>query len=249
MVIRELVLLLLIVSLSACTMNGHHTYVNGKCISCWNDIVTRDTLDYETPGANNYRQLTWHPMMLEWLSNQPGNDMSPYGEDYLKSRIGLKAVSLRNNEITYQKEIQRSAGLLADDLSRHSLKPTYQITISSELGKYDVKQHGFPVRHKKVIELKGNNSMINLPKRINVNITNYDQLPMLSMDLNEAERFLGARNNGRWLYLRYIIEVEGGSSIPEFNGRVKEVQFINVSPSIVTREKKEEYAPMQIYTL
>ncbi|MBC6905254.1 DUF4852 domain-containing protein [Saccharophagus sp. K07] len=233
------------INFSGCASNGSHIYLDGKCISCWNNPVTKETLDYETAGANNYAELSWQDMMLEGLSRSGIRDLSPYGEDYLRHRIGNKVVSLRNNEISYQRHINQSVSDLESALEAHTLKKTYQITVSSQLENYDFSKNEFPVMLAKSFTLNGGNNIQVLPGKITVNVDNLSELPNLEMSPEEAESFLNARNKSRGLYIRYIVEITGMSSPSVFQSRVREIQFIDVNPNIVTRENKEKHQPFR----
>jgi len=239
------VILVLMALVAGCATNGSHMYVDGKCISCWNNPLTMETLDYESVGANNYTVLSWHEMMLEGLSRMPAQDLSLYGEDYLKSRIGNKIVSLRNNEISYQKQVARAVTDLNSALQSHTLKPAYQATVSSMLGNYDFGKQEFPVTFVDSFELSGGNNIERLPRKITVNLSNHAALPNLAMTPDQAETFLAARRNARGLYIRYVIEITGMTAPSVFDAKVREIQFIDVKPSIVTREEKEKHAPFQ----
>lgn len=244
-VIRQVLFLSISLFLFGCANNGKHLYVDGKCISCWNNPLTQETLDYETAGANNYFKLEWHELMLEGLSQNNVRNLGVYGEDYLRFKKGLKTVSLSQNEIKYQREINKAAQDLRNALQKHRLKPAYQITVPSKLEKYDFSNQEFPLRLAGSFRLQSRNNINNLPRNIVVNVTNVEDLPYLKMAPSEAERFLKNRKNGRGLYVRYIVEILDMESASSFNGRIKEIQFINVKPSIVTVRDSEKHAPFQ----
>lgn len=241
--LRNALVLLCIASLLGCAVGGKHLYVDGKCISCWNNPVTKETLDYNTLGANNYAPLLWENMMLEGLSRRGVADLSPYGEDYLRHKIGNKIVSVKNNEITYKKKVYKSISELKTELQKHSLKEAYQITVSSQLGKYNFEKEEFPVVLANSFVLSGGNNMSVLPKKIMVNVKNLSDLPNLKMQPDKAEAFLNSRNQSKTLYIRYIVEITDMITESQFQAKIREVQFIDIKPSIVTRDKKEQYAP------
>ncbi len=247
--LKFIIIVNLILLSSGCAVNGKHTYINGNCISCWNNPVTQETIDYETAGANNYFRLTWHELMLEGLSQYAKGNNSLYGEDYLRSQLGLKAVSLKNNEITYRREIHRYTLKLNEKLKKHKISPAYQITASSMLGKYDFDKNEFPVRHYRDIKLQGDNNFKNLPKKITVHFTNSSDFPNFMINPDQAERFLERRRNSKGIYIRYIVENLKMNSAGSFDARVKEIQYINVKPSIVTRNNSEKYQPISVYKL
>lgn len=242
---RNLICLLSALLISACASNGEHLYFDGRCLSCWNNPLTGETLDYETLGATNYPQLSWKEMMLEGLQRSNTHDLSPYGEDYLQAHIGNKVVSLKNNEITYRKTINEAVNDLNVALSKHSLKQAYQTTLPSKLHTYDFEKQEFPFLMADSFTLVGGNNLKNLPKEIKINIKNLSSIPNLKMEANEAERFLSGRGNGKSLYVRYIVEITEMISPSEFDSYVREIQFIDIKPSIVTRENKEEFAPIK----
>ncbi|PIE41372.1 MAG: hypothetical protein CSA49_03740 [Gammaproteobacteria bacterium] len=229
-----------------CANNGKHLYVGDNCLSCWNNPLTLETLDYETAGANNYATLNWLDLMLEGLTQNNSNNLSLYGEDYLYHKIGIKTVSLKQNEIRYQKEIHRASQELKVLLEQHRIKPAYQITVPSRLGKYDFNKSEFPLNLARSFQFSGGSGVKILPRKIVVNVSNFESLPNLQMSSSEAERFLKNRNNSRGLYVRYIVEILGVDSPSSFNVRVKEIQYIDVAPSIITKRDREKYAPFKV---
>lgn len=241
--LRTTLVVIFITSLLGCATGGKHIYVDGKCISCWNNPMTKETLDYKTLGANNYEPLIWESMMLEGLSRNSVTDLNPYGADYLRHRIGNKIVSLKNNEISYRKQVAKSVAELKTELEKHSLKEAYQITVPSSLGKYDFEKAEFPVVLSDHVVLQGGNNISTLPSKITVTINNQSDLPNLKMQPDKAEAFLNARNNSKTLYIRYIVEITDMITASQFQSRVREVQFIDIKPSIVTRDKKEQHPP------
>ncbi|PVZ66343.1 DUF4852 domain-containing protein [Pelagibaculum spongiae] len=243
----RIVILLLVSMISlGCASNGSHMYVEGKCISCWNNPITQETLDYATAGANNYPLLSWKEMMLEGLARKKPRDLAPYGADYLQHQIGLKAHSLKNNEIAYQKAVNRSVRDLGAALNQHKLKTAYQITVSSQIGKYNFANQEFPIRLAKKFKLQGGSNIATLPRHITVLVENQDALPNLKMDADTAESFLDGRNSSKGLYLRYIIEITEMVTERTFKARVREIQFIDVRPSSVTSVNKEKHQPFLV---
>lgn len=121
-VLFKVVVILLATIVAGCAANGSHDYYNGKCVTCRNDFMAGEMLDYESKGTNNYTQLSWRELMFEGLARNGDTDMLPYGEDYLKHRIGNKAISLQSNEIAYRREIVKSSSELDASLAQHSLK-------------------------------------------------------------------------------------------------------------------------------
>lgn len=247
-VLGQSVILVLSVFLIGCSSNGKHVYVDGKCISCWNNPITNETLDYQAIGANNYKELVWGDMMLEGLSRNKVQNVSLYGEDYLIHKVGLKYVSLKNNEISYQRLQMKSADELKSALQKHKLKEAYQSTFSSRIGDYDFSKQAFPVMLAKKLSLKsfkGGNKIKVLPTEIDINIENFSALPSLKMSPKNAEFFLKNGGSGRGLYVRYIVEITDMITPSSFNARVREIQFIDVKPSSFTQLNKEKHQPFR----
>ena len=69
------------------------------------------------------------------------------------------------------------------------------------------------------------------------------------MGASEAERFLKKRRNSRGVYVRYILENFAMDMPGSFSARVKEVQFIDTKPSIVTRIDKKKFQAMKVVNL
>ncbi|WP_431688894.1 DUF4852 domain-containing protein [Hahella sp. NBU794] len=250
-IVKILIATLVALYLTGCASNGRHMYVDGKCISCWNNPITEEPLNYEPSESSRHEAqtkqelLTWHALMLEGLSESNVKDLTPYGEDYLKHNLGIKFVSQRNNEISYRKDIHRATLELESALAQHSLNNAYQITVPVELGKYDFDKEAFPFRPAKDFTLRGGSNIEILPREITVTVENPSEIPSLKMSTEDAESFLNHRNNGRWVYVRYIIEITGMSTPSAFQSQVREVQFIDINPSIVTRDNKEVYPPFR----
>ncbi len=244
-VLFKVVVILLATIVAGCAANGSHDYYNGKCVTCRNDFMAGEMLDYESKGTNNYTQLSWRELMFEGLARNGDTDMLPYGEDYLKHRIGNKAISLQSNEIAYRREIVKSSSELDASLAQHSLKKAYQITLSSQLGAYDFVRKEFPLRFAKSFAFTGGNNIKILPRKIAVNVGNFTEIPNFKISPEDAENFLNARNNSRGVYVRYIVEITKMISPSLFESRVREVQFIDVKPSIVSNTDKEKYQPFR----
>ena len=234
--------------LSACAVNGKHTYIDGKCISCWNNPITQEPLNHSSSGANNYEVLTWHELMLEGIDVSK-NNLDIYAEDYLNYKYGNQVLSMQGNEISYQRNLNKAAGDLSNAINTRNLKPAYQVTVPSKLDRYDSENQEFPVIQAHSFTLQSRNNTSILPKEIVVNVSNFDALPNLKMSASEAEIFLNKRKNSRHLYVRYILENFEMDIPGSFSARVKEIQFIDENPSIVTVADKDKFQPMKVVSL
>lgn len=243
--LKILITLLIASLLTACAVNGQHSYIGGKCVSCWNNPLTQEPLNYTAAGANNTEVLTWHELMLEGLSGKR-DSLDIYGEDYLRYQYGNKVVSMKGNEIAYQRNINQAIGDLRNAIRSHSLKRAYQVTVPSNIDGYDFEKQEFPVMLAESFILQSDNNINVLPKEIVVSVNNVNELPNLKMAANEAERFLKKRRNSRGIYVRYVLENIEIDVPGIFSARVKEVQFIDVKPSIVTRPDKEKFQPISV---
>jgi len=246
--VNKLIVMFVACLLSACAVNGKHTYIDGKCISCWNNPITQEPLNHSNSGANNYEVLTWHELMLEGLDVSK-NNLDIYAEDYLRYQYGNKVLSMQGNEIAYQRNLNKAVGDLSNAINTRNLKPEYQVTVPSKLDSYDFENQEFPVLQADSFILLSRNNISVLPKEIVINISNFYALPNLKMSDSEAERFLKKRRNSRGLYVRYILENFEMDMPGSFSARVKEIQFIDEKPSIVTKVDKDKFQPMKVVNI
>lgn len=247
---KKIALLILVLFFTACAVNGKHMYVDGKCLSCWNNPLTGDALNYSKADVRNtgdgfanqsHAIISWQEMILEGLSRSGASNLNAYGEDYLKYQEGSRISYLKSNEISYQKKVSESVLELKSAVENHVPKSLYQITLASEVGKYDFLKKEFPVRLFDRVSLLGSNSMVSLPREITVSFDNFSEVPNLKMMPNEAERFLDSRNKSRGIYIRYIFEVSSMISASAFRANIKKIQFLDLKPSMESRNKKEKY--------
>lgn len=255
---RNAVLSIFALSLWGCAVDGKHLYVEGKCVSCWQDTFKKDKSDYEIIGANNYDIISWQELALEGLSREDNLNVATYGEDYLTYKLGSNSDHsltihgyTKRNELTYRRDVKKATEQLESDLHKHQLKPIYQITMPSTLDNYDFDRQEFPVDYTTGVTLEGGKDIKLLPKEISVIFDNYQDFPELKMPPHTAENFLKGRNQKRKLFIRYIFEINAMTTQSSFQGTVKEIQFIDVVPKkyYQTRKEIEKYAPFEAIQL
>lgn len=227
MIVRNYLLFICFAFLTtACSAVGKHIVVNGQCLAC-------DNAADSSQASGAYPKLTWHELMLEGLTRNGSNDVSMYGEDYLRYNIGNKVVSLKNNEFAYKREVDAASKQLKNELQNHQLESVYQVTLPITLGDYNFDKEEFPItRFSDSFKLKARNGITHLPGDILVTIENMDKISALKMNATAAEAFLNSRNNSRRLHLRLIFSITEMSLPTAFHVKVREIQFVNVAASL-----------------
>lgn len=242
-----IVIVICLAVISGCASNGKHLYVDGRCISCWNDVRTGQPIDSGDIGANHLAVLNWNDLIITQLRENHVSSVEPYAHDYLKYVEGINYSNIARNEITLRKSIAGAKGELNHLVSSNQLKNRYQFTFPSQLEEYDFEKGEFPVRMAAEISTNPNRSdLTNLPNEIVVQIENSNEIPGWKIRENEAEAFLNGRRMSKGIYVRYILSSVKYVAPAVFSAKVDEVQFINVKPSVVTRENKEKHEPTKI---
>lgn len=238
-----------VLTFTGCTVNGHHTYIGGKCVSCWRNPVTMEQVDSTVAGSNLHPRLEWNELIVEQVRQYGMQDEQLVYEDYLLSEIGSRARNLRQNEFAYPRAVSEAGEHLQQQLVTNRLESSYQFTAPSQIEEYDFDKQEFPVRLIDHLEVHGPSNVQVLPRNIQVNFTNARELPNFQLSPTEAEAFLAARNASRGIYVRYVLEDVTAVLPGSFNARVREIQFIDVKPSTLVSHRKEELPPLKSLTL